>query len=99
MLNQVLGSTPRRYPSCLPGAQMQFDESCPIHSDSRPNLPPILVYLVGRSNGGRMLPQLSPWDVNGALAKTCEAAAAALQQLLTRELAEWRQLALAVRPR
>ena len=46
-----------------------------------------------------MLPQLSPWDVNTALAKTCEAAAAALQQLLTRELAEWRQLALAVRPR
>jgi len=46
-----------------------------------------------------MLPQLSPWDVNGALARTCEAAAAALQQLLTRELAEWKGLALAVRPR
>jgi hypothetical protein len=46
-----------------------------------------------------MLPQLSPWDVNGALARTSEAAAAALQQLLTRELAEWKGLALAVRPR
>jgi hypothetical protein len=46
-----------------------------------------------------MLAALSPWDVAGALARTCEAAAAALQQLLTRELAEWRGLALAVRPR
>jgi hypothetical protein len=52
-----------------------------------------------RCNGGRMLAALSPWDVAGALARTCEAAAAALQQLLTRELAEWRGLALAVRPR
>jgi hypothetical protein len=55
--------------------------------------------LIVRSNGGRMLPQLSPWDVNGALARTSEAAAAALQQLLTRELAEWKGLALAVLPR
>lgn len=46
-----------------------------------------------------MLPQLSPWDLNGALARTCEAAGAALQQMLTRELAEWKGLALAVRPR
>lgn len=58
-----------------------------------------VITVIFRSNGGRMLPQLSPWDVNGALARTCEAAAAALQQLLTRELAEWKGLALAVRPR
>jgi hypothetical protein len=52
-----------------------------------------------RSNGGRMLPALSPWDVSGVLAATCEAAAAGLQGLLVRGLAEWRGLALAVRPR
>ncbi|WIA16763.1 hypothetical protein OEZ85_013414 [Tetradesmus obliquus] len=52
-----------------------------------------------RANGGRMLPQLSPWDASGSLARTAESAAAALQQLLARELAEWRGLAHAVRPR
>jgi hypothetical protein len=46
-----------------------------------------------------MLPQLSPWDASGAQARTAESSAAALQQLLTRELSEWRGLALAVRPR
>jgi len=46
-----------------------------------------------------MLAQLSPWDSNRYLAHTCESAAAALQDLLARELADWRGLALAVRPR
>ncbi|KAF8065439.1 hypothetical protein HT031_003040 [Scenedesmus sp. PABB004] len=52
-----------------------------------------------RANGGRMLPQLSPWDAGGALARSAEAAAAALQAMLSRELADWRSLSLAARPR
>eukprot|EP00775_Hariotina_reticulata_P003868 gene3868-4123_t len=52
-----------------------------------------------RANGGCMLVQLSPWDTNRYLSHTCESAAAALQDLLARELGDWRGLALAVRPR